>query len=45
MEVKIRVKRSNPSSNSEAASQVYTVDIDKEVTVLDALAKIREGAK
>ncbi|MBM3925661.1 MAG: hypothetical protein FJ320_06680 [SAR202 cluster bacterium] len=42
MEVKIKVKRSSPSSNGKAAWQVYTVDIEKDATVLDALARIRE---
>ena len=42
MEVKIAVKRYDPQTNDKGASQAYTVDIDEDATLLDALLQIRE---
>ena len=42
MEVKIAVKRYDPQTDGKGASQAYTVDIDEDATLLDALLQIRE---
>ena len=42
MEVTFRVNRYDPAANGKGAPQGYTLDIEEEATVLDALMRIRE---
>ena len=42
METTIKVRRSDPSTNGKGYDQAYTLDIEEEATILDALMRVRE---
>ena len=42
MEFNVKVRRHDPSANGKSPTQTYTIDIEEDATVLDALMRIRE---